>query len=102
MLINVTGKVDPSHDDIVLATGLWDQTSKEFYDITLRSALDEILMGEDIEVAIYEVDLQKSIDDTKLTKFTAWTKTKVIFLMQGIGYTDSLLEYVPRNPQRLA
>lgn len=98
MLINVKGQVDWNHHDLVLAESLVDKAGN-FYNLTLQQAINEILEidQEALEYCEYTVDLQKSFEACRLTQFTGWTKTKVIFINSGPFVHDSLLDWVPRN-----
>lgn len=97
MLINIKGQVDPSHFDIILASGLMDKNCN-FYNLTFKQALDEILLGEELESCTYKIDMRKTNEETTLEQFIGWTKTKVLFLNEGLFVQDRLLGHVPRNP----
>lgn len=108
MLINVKGALDPAHYGIILAESLVDKHG-DFYDLTLKQALDE-LTGSEGYVCDYQVEMltdeetaqiashQAIYKNFQLKYFTGWTKTKVIFNQNGPFTRDSLLDAVPRNP----
>lgn len=100
MIITVKGQVDWTHYDIVLAESLVDREGN-FYDLTFQQSLNEILAinQEGLDYCEYYVDLQKSLQACALRSFIGWTKTKVIFLNQGLMVRDALLDHVPRNPK---
>lgn len=97
MKVNYKGTVDPSHYDLVLAESLVNKDG-DFYNLTLKQNLDELLAGEQLLWCEYEIDLQKSFDACKLLSFVGWTKTKVIFNQGGPFTSDAILDSLPRNP----
>lgn len=94
MLTITKNKLDPADLDIILASDLCSE-QEDFYSITFKTALDEILQEEYLEACEYSVGIVKG--DRKLINFTGWTKTKVIFSLNGLFFDDSLLSSVPRN-----
>lgn len=99
MLINVKGSIDPDHYDIVLAESLVNEKG-DFYDLTFKQNFDE-LVGNEPYVANYQVRQLNGGTHTNryvITKFLAWTKTKVIYLDDSIFSMDKLLNSLPRNP----
>lgn len=94
MLTIMKNKLDPADLDIVLARDLCSE-DEDFYSLTLKTALDEILQEEYLEACQYSVGFMEG--ERKLLSFIGWTKTKVIFALNGLFYEDSLLSSVPRN-----
>lgn len=104
MLINVKGQIDPSHFDIVLAESLVDRNG-DFYDLTLKKNFDELVKDE-AYVADYQVEIdyipasenwfERHIK--RITYFTAWTKSSIIYCDDGPFTQDRLLRSLPRNP----
>lgn len=108
MKINVKGRLDPAHYDIILAESLVDAQGN-FYDLTLKQALDEHIKDEGYvcdyqvtrltEEALVDLALHQTVTSKyQLQYFTAWTKTKVIFNQTGPFTRDSLLDCVSRHP----
>ena len=96
MLLNIKNKLEDSHRDIILAEDLMNENN-EFYNLTLGKALSEILGKETLECCDYTVNISQD-GPKRVTKFYGWTKTKVIFLNQGLFVHDAILDSVPRNP----
>lgn len=95
MLTITKNSLDEKDFDIILASDLMDDDG-DFYTITLKSSLDEILGNEKLIECQY--CLQITNEDKKLLDFVGWTETKVIFNVRGMFYEDCLLSWVPRNP----
>lgn len=91
-LCNSSGVLS-EHENIVLAESLVDEEDN-FYDLTLKQALDEITQGEEVVFGRYQVDGSRM----RLIQFAAWTKTKVIFIDRGMCASDVLLGWFERNP----
>lgn len=95
MLAITKSKLDEKDFDVILASDLMDDDGN-FYTITLKQALDEILSGEQLVECQYCLGIDNG--EKKLLDFIGWTTNKVIFNVRGMFYEDSLLSWVPRNP----
>ena len=95
MLTITKNKLDPADYDIIIASDLCNH-EEDFYTLTFKMALDEVLKDEYLEACKYEVGTCPK-NGKKLLEFIGWTKTKVIFAVRGMFYEDSFLTSVPRN-----
>lgn len=88
-------ELDPADLDIVLCESLINN-SGDFYDLTLKDALEEQTRGKPILYCEYGVEYNSGA--RTLHNFLAWTEDRVIFNIVGIGVEDTLLDSVLRNP----
>lgn len=63
---------------------------------TLKDELDEV--GEDLIYAFYQT-VDYADKEKNFKRFTAWTKTYVLVLVDG-GFGDQMLLKLPRNPPK--
>ena len=85
--------------NIILVEDLFDD-KHNYYDLNLKCAVDEQTHNEPLTDCNYTFELDED-GDRRLTSFLAYTENRVIFMLLGIGLTDTLLYSVKRYPSSI-
>lgn len=85
--------------NIILVEDLFDD-KQNWYDLTLKSAVDEQTRGKPLISCEYSF-LTDEYGDRILKTFLAYTEDRVIFMLLGIGLKDTLLYSVKRFPSSI-
>lgn len=91
----VKDKLDEHDYDIILAEDLVDHYG-DFYDLTLKKAVDRQTRGKHLIWCKYILNM--SGPSKRLCEFLGYTEDRVIFHVLGIGGVYTLLDSLPRNP----